>query len=179
MGARRRQTLAQAGPDMTDVESDIKNRARIIAINIDEASIAHGNSDIEHEREVAIFDILDGNSFAVDGHEGPYRLHIALADDRLALNIFDEGGTQLLSGHSVPLAPLKRLLKDYFLVLDSYYQAIRSGQPSRIQAIDVGRRGLHDEGSRLLQERLAGKIAMDFDTARRLFTLISALHWKG
>jgi uncharacterized protein (UPF0262 family) len=77
------------------------------------------------------------------------------------------------------MTPLKRLLKDYFKVLDSYYQAIRSGQPSRIQAIDVGRRGLHDEGSRLLQERLEGKIAIDFDTSRRLFTLISALHWKG
>jgi uncharacterized protein (UPF0262 family) len=81
--------------------------------------------------------------------------------------------------HHLSLTPFKRIMKDYFLVLDSYYQAIRTAQPSRIQAIDVGRRGLHDEGSRVLAERLEGKVTIDFDTARRLFTLISALHWKG
>ena len=157
-----------------------QDRNRIASIRIDDASIARGNANIEHEREVAIFDILDGNSFAIDGiDKGPYRLEIALVDDRLVLSTYPEGGVEAAAIHTLAMTPLKRLLKDYFMVLDSYYQAIRSGQPSRIEAIDVGRRGLHDEGSRLLQERLAGKITLDFDTARRLFTLITALHWKG
>jgi uncharacterized protein (UPF0262 family) len=160
--------------------SSIDQRNRIAAIRIDEGSIARGNANIEHEREVAIFDIIDGNSFALDGiDEGPYRLDIAIADDRLVLSVFPENGHATVAVHTLTMTPLKRLLKDYFMVLDSYYQAIRSGQPSRIEAIDVGRRGLHDEGSHLLQDRLAGKIALDFDTARRLFTLITALHWKG
>lgn len=165
---------------MSDTGTDATDRNRIAKIRIDEGSIARGNPDIEHEREVAIFDILDGNSFALEGiDQGPYRLEIAVAEDRLVLSTYPEEGAETVAVHTLAMAPLKRLLKDYFLVLDSYYQAIRSGQPSRIQAIDVGRRGLHDEGSRLLQERLEGKITMDFDTARRLFTLISALHWKG
>ncbi|MCU0954537.1 MAG: UPF0262 family protein [Hyphomicrobium sp.] len=164
----------------TSPATGAKDSNRIASIRIDDASIARGNANIEHEREVAIFDILDGNSFALDGiDKGPYRLEIALADDRLVLSVFPEGGTDTTAVHTLAMTPLKRLLKDYFMVLDSYYQAIRSGQPSRIEAIDVGRRGLHDEGSRMLQERLAGKITLDFDTARRLFTLITALHWKG
>ncbi len=167
---------------MTDAlpDSSLDSRNRIASIRIDDGSIARGNSNIEHEREVAIFDILDGNSFALEGVDrGPYRLEIAIADDRLVLSAFPEGGDKAAAVHMLTMTPLKRLIKDYFMVLDSYYQAIRSGQPSRIEAIDVGRRGLHDEGSRLLQERLNGKITLDFDTARRLFTLISALHWKG
>lgn len=153
---------------------------RIAAINIDENSIARGNSDIEHEREVAIFDILDGNFFALKGIEkGPYKLNIAITDDRLVLSVFSQNGEEHIIQHSITMAPLKRLLKDYFLILDSYYQAIRSGQPSRIQSIDEGRKGLHDEGSRLLMDKLNDKIEVDFDTARRLFTLVSALHWKG
>ncbi len=165
---------------MSDTTTETADRDRIASIHIDEASIARGNANIEHEREVAIFDILDGNSFALEGvDKGPYRLDIAIADDRLVLSVFPDGAEQTVAVHMLAMTPLKRLLKDYFKVLDSYYQAIRSGQPSRIQAIDVGRRGLHDEGSRLLQERLEGKIRLDFDTARRLFTLITALHWKG
>lgn len=165
---------------MSDTTTETADRDRIASIHIDEASIARGNANIEHEREVAIFDILDGNSFALEGvDKGPYRLDIAIADDRLVLSVFPDGTEQTVAVHMLAMTPLKRLLKDYFKVLDSYYQAIRSGQPSRIQAIDVGRRGLHDEGSRLLQERLEGKIRLDFDTARRLFTLITALHWKG
>lgn len=165
---------------MSETGTAATERNRIASIRIDEGSIARGNADIEHEREVAIFDILDGNTFSLDGiDKGPYRLEIAIADDRLVLTVFPENASETVAVHTLTMTPLKRLLKDYFLVLDSYYQAIRSGQPSRIQAIDVGRRGLHDEGSRLLQERLEGKIALDFDTARRLFTLITALHWKG
>ena len=102
-------------------------------------------------------------------------------EERLALTVYsaEKDSEEPIVAHYLSLTPFKRIMKDYFLVLDSYYQAIRSAQPSRIQAIDVGRRGLHDEGSRVLMERLDGKIKIDLDTARRLFTLISALHWKG
>jgi uncharacterized protein (UPF0262 family) len=152
---------------------------RLTEITLDQNSIARGNANIEHEREVAIYDLLDGNSFALEGKsDGPYKLSIGLADDRLVLAVANEASEPVVT-HHLSLTPFKRLMKDYFMVLDSYYQAIRSSQPSRIQAIDMGRRGLHDEGSRILTERLEGKIALDFDTARRLFTLIAALHWKG
>ncbi len=155
---------------------------RLSEIVLDPASIGRGNANIEHEREVAIYDLLDANSFKLEGRDdGPYKLTIGLVEDRLALNVFsaEQASDEPLSAHFLSLTPFKRIMKDYFLVLDSYYQAIRTAQPSRIQAIDVGRRGLHDEGSRVLMERLEGKVTMDFDTARRLFTLISALHWKG
>jgi uncharacterized protein (UPF0262 family) len=156
---------------------------RLTEIVLDPASIARGNANIEHEREVAIYDLLDGNSFELEGRsDGPYKLTIGLVDDRLALTVHRAGaadGEEPVVSHHLSLTPFKRIMKDYFLVLDSYYQAIRTAQPSRIQAIDVGRRGLHDEGSRVLAERLEGKVKIDFDTARRLFTLISALHWKG
>ena len=155
---------------------------RLSEVLLDPASIGRGNANIEHEREVAIYDLLDENSFELEGREdGPYKLTIGIVDDRLALSVYAASGSQdePLITHLLSMTPFKRIIKDYFLVLDSYYQAIRTAQPSRIQAIDVGRRGLHDEGSRVLIERLDGKITLDFDTARRLFTLISALHWKG
>lgn len=155
---------------------------RLSEIVLDPASIGRGNANIEHEREVAIYDLLDGNSFELEGRDdGPYKLTIGMVEDRLALSVFkaSEPADEPVVAHYLSLTPFKRIMKDYFLVLDSYYQAIRSAQPSRIQAIDVGRRGLHDEGSRVLMERLEGKIKIDLDTARRLFTLISALHWKG
>jgi uncharacterized protein (UPF0262 family) len=168
---------------MTDASTDtVDTKDRLAEIVLDPASIARGNANIEHEREVAIYDILDGNSFKLEGRdEGPYKLTIGLVDDKLALTVFKAEQTleEPLAAHYLSLTPFKRIMKDYFLVLDSYYQAIRTAQPSRIQAIDVGRRGLHDDGSRVLTERLEGKISIDFDTARRLFTLISALHWKG
>ncbi|KWT65144.1 MULTISPECIES: UPF0262 family protein [Hyphomicrobium] len=163
----------------TEVESQDLPRARLVAITLDEKSIATSNSNIEHEREVAIFDILEGNSFALEGRdEGPYKLNLALMDDRLVFVVSSEADEVLIT-HMLSLTPLKRIMKDYFLVCESYYEAIRTAPPSRIQAIDMGRRGLHDEGSRTLLERLAGKITVDIDTARRLFTLICALHWKG
>ncbi len=110
--------------------------------------------------------------------DGPYTLNLAIVEDRLVFTVGNEAGETLVT-HMLSLTPLKRIMKDYFLVCESYYQAIRTAPPSRIQAIDMGRRGLHDEGSVILMERLAGKIALDLDTARRLFTLICALHWKG
>ncbi len=155
-----------------------KTKGRLVEVTLDEASIGRGNANIDHEREVAIYDLIDDNSFAVDGHDGPYKLTLGIAEDRLVFKIDNEAGGALVT-HALPLTALRRIMKDYFLVLDSYYQAVRTAHASRIEAIDVGRRGLHDEGGQILIDRLAGKITMDFDTARRLFTLISALHWKG
>ncbi len=155
------------------------SRDRLSEITLDPKSLGRVNPNIEHEREVAIFDIIDGNSFAVEGLDnGPYVLHLAIAEDRLQLNIGSANSAELVQ-HSVPLTPLKRIMKDYFLVCESYYEAVRTAPPARIQAIDVNRRGLHDEGSTVLRERLLTKIVVDNDTARRLFTLLCALHWKG
>lgn len=157
----------------------VQGKSRLIAITLDERSTATSNANIEHEREVAIFDILEGNSFTLDGRDdGPYTLNLGLVEDRLVFIVGNEAGQTLIT-HMLSLTPLKRIMKDYFLVCESYYEAIRTAPPSRIQAIDMGRRGLHDEGSQTLLERLAGKITVDLDTARRLFTLICALHWKG
>lgn len=167
------------GEDGGGIAPQPEKRSRIKAIAFDKASIRRSNTNIEHEREVAIYDILDGNHFALEGRDdGPFDLTLGLVEDRLVLTIQADGGsapfTVMLS-----LSPLRRIIKDYFMVCDSYYQAIRTAPPSRIQAIDMGRRGLHDDGSRVLMERLKGKIDVDHDTARRLFTLICALHWKG
>ena len=163
----------------TESAATSATKDRLSQVTLDEGSIARGNANIEHEREVAIYDLLDENSFAIEGRdEGPYKLTIGIVDERLALSVTNAEAAPVVT-HHLSLTPFKRIMKDYFMVLDSYYQAIRASQPSRIQAIDMGRRGLHDEGSRILIERLDGKIKLDFDTARRLFTLISALHWKG
>lgn len=153
--------------------------ARLAAIVLDEKSIGRSNPNIDHEREVAIFDILEANTFVLEGRdEGPYRLTLGIVEDRLVFSVSNELCEALVT-HVLSLSPLRRLLKDYFIVCDSYYHAIRSAPPSRIQSIDMGRRALHDEGSRILVERLKGKISLDHDTARRLFTLVCALHWKG
>lgn len=155
------------------------SRDKLVAIVLDEASIVRGNASIDHEREVAIYDLIDNSSFKLPGRDnGPYRLELGLSEDRLQLKVSDESEAPLAT-HNLPVSSLRRILKDYFIVLDSYYQAIRNAQPSKIEAIDVGRRGLHDEGAQILLDRLAGKIELDFETARRLFTLIAALHWKG
>ncbi len=158
---------------------DPNSKARLSAINLDQTSIKRGNANIEHEREVAIFDILESNHFALEGRDdGPYTLNLSIVEDRLVFAVGQEGGPDTFT-FVLSLTPLRRILKDYFIVCESYYQAIRTAPPSRIQAIDMGRRALHDEGSRVLMERLKGKITVDGDTARRLFTLICALHWKG
>jgi uncharacterized protein (UPF0262 family) len=160
-------------------EFDPNSKERLSAITFDEASIARGNANIEHERQVAVFDILEGNRFALEGREGgPYSLHLSIIEDRLVFAVTQEGSDETLT-FVLSLTPLRRIMKDYFIVCESYYQAIRTAPPSRIQAIDMGRRALHDEGSSVLVERLKGKISVDRDTARRLFTLICTLHWKG
>lgn len=165
---------------MDDFQQQRKSRtARLIAIELDQTSIRRSRPNIDHEREVAIFDILDANTFALEGRDdGPYKLTLGIVEDRLALSVGNET-VDILVTHVLSLSPLRRLIKDYFIVCDSYYDAIRSAPPSRIQSIDMGRRALHDEGSRILLERLKGKVTMDHDTARRLFTLVCALHWKG
>lgn len=153
--------------------------ARLVSIVLDEKSIRRSNPNIDHEREVAIFDILDANTFALEGRDdGPYKLTLGIVEDRLVFSVGNETVETIVT-HVLSLSPLRRLVKDYFIVCDSYYDAIRSAPPSRIQSIDMGRRALHDEGSRVLMERLKGKITLDHDTARRLFTLVCALHWKG
>jgi uncharacterized protein (UPF0262 family) len=162
-----------------DPPSPAASRHRLIAITLDQSSIGRGNLDIEREREVAIYDILDANAFELIGRDdGPYKLVLGIQEDRLVLSIGTEAADGIVS-HVLSLTPLRRVMKDYFLVCETYYQAIRSQPPSKIQAIDMGRRALHNEGSQLLIERLDGKVRLDTDTSRRLFTLICALHWKG
>ena len=151
---------------------------RLIAVDLDEASISHRGPDVEHERRAAIYDLLEENYFEPAGSSGgPYRLRLAMQESRLVFEIALEDGAAHAM-HILSLAPLKRVIKDYFVVCDTYYQAIRSASPMQIEAIDMGRRGLHDEGSQVLKERLNGKVTVDHDTARRLFTLICALHVK-
>jgi len=152
---------------------------RLLDITLDEASISHNSPEVQHERNVAIFDLLEENSFALEnGTEGPYRLHLEIIENRLAMHVAHEDGAHATT-LVLSLSPFRKLIKDYFLVCESYYAAIKTEPPSRIEALDMGRRGLHDEGSQILRQRLDGKISVDFDTARRLFTLICALHWKG
>jgi uncharacterized protein (UPF0262 family) len=152
---------------------------RLAAVNLDERSIGRSGPDIEHERAVAIYDLLEENRFAPAGDDGgPYALTLSITGNRLVFDIRREDGTPVMA-HLLSLSPLRRLVKDYFMVCDSYYQAIRTATPDRIEALDMGRRALHDEGSHLLMQRLKDKVELDFDTARRLFTLICVLHWKG
>jgi uncharacterized protein (UPF0262 family) len=154
-------------------------RKRLVKVTLDEESIGRSSREIEHERAVAIYDLLEENSFSPVGHDGgPYVLHLAITDNRLVFDIRLADGMPVVA-HHLSLSPLRRIVKDYFLICESYYQAIRTSSPSQIEAIDIGRRGLHNEGSELLMQRLDGKIAIDADTARRLFTLICVLHWKG
>ena len=152
---------------------------RLVKITLDEGSIGRSSQDIEHERAVAIYDLIEDNSFAPADHDGgPYALHLSITENRLVFDIRQQDGTPLMA-HLLSLTPFRKIVKDYFMICDSYYKAIRTSTPSQIEAIDMGRRGLHNEGSELLMERLKEKIAVDFDTARRLFTLICVLHWKG
>ena len=156
-----------------------KPKNRLVAVNLDEKSIGRSSPDIEHERAVAIFDLLEENSFALDDRDdGPYTLNLSIQENRLVLDIGDEKGQTLVT-HILSLTPFRRIVRDYFMVCESYFEAIKTASPSRIEAIDMGRRGIHNDGSNVLIERLAGKITVDFDTARRLFTLICVLHWKG
>ena len=148
---------------------------RIAKITLDERTVVRRNADVEHERAVAIFDLLEENSFAPSsGVSGPFHVYLAIEEGRVILDIRSTEEAPL-ERIALPLAPLRSIVKDYFMICESYYAAIKKLSPSQIEALDMGRRGLHNEGSEVLRERLAGKVDVDFDTARRLFTLICAL----
>jgi uncharacterized protein (UPF0262 family) len=155
-------------------------KQRLTSVTLDEESIGRSNPDVEHEREVAIYDLLEQNTFAPIGHEdsGPFALHLSINGSRLVFDIRRQDGTPIVA-HLFSLSPLRRIVKDYYTICDSYYQAIRTATPDKIEALDMGRRATHDDGSRILMERLKNKVKVDHDTARRLFTLICVLHWKG
>jgi uncharacterized protein (UPF0262 family) len=151
---------------------------RIIDIALDEHSVARRTPEVEHERAVALFDLIEENDFALQGAPGPYKLHLGVFEQRLVFSVHDEHDRKLRDV-ILSLTPFRKIVKDYFLVCESYYAAIKKLGNAQIEALDMGRRGLHNEGSELLRERLAGKIELDLDTARRLFTLICALHIKA
>ena len=168
-------------PDPPPAEPGSASRRdpRIVDVQLVEKTQVRRGAEAEHERKVAIFDLIEGNRFAPTvEHPGPYRLLLSAEETRLIFDIRDPEGAELAR---VPLAlqPFRGIVKDYFKVCESYYQAIKASTPSRIEAIDMGRRGLHDEGSRLLQTELTGRIELDHDTARRLFTLLCILHIRG
>ena len=150
---------------------------RIIDIELDERSILRRNADIEQERRIAIFDLLEGNHFDPAGHDGPFRVKLRVEETRLAIDLSDEAGTEL-GTIRVGLARLRRPIRDYFTICESYFKAVRQQSPRGIEAIDMARRGLHNEAAELLIECLGEKVSVDFDTARRLFTLICVLHIK-
>jgi uncharacterized protein (UPF0262 family) len=164
---------------MTRVPRASGNARRLVAVTLDEASIGRSGPDVEHERAVAIYDLLESNHFD-PAHEarGPFKLNLSISGARLMFDI-RRANDQPVMAHLLSLTPLRRIVKDYYMVCDSYYEAIRTATPDRIEALDMARRSLHDEGSQLLAERLKRKVDVDFDTARRLFTLICVLHWKG
>jgi uncharacterized protein (UPF0262 family) len=152
---------------------------RIARITLDERTVVRRNADIEHERAVAIFDLLEENSFApAAAGAGPFHLHLGIEESRLVLDIRDAADAAV-DRVLVPLQPFRGIVKDYFLICESYFNAIRTASPSRIEAIDMGRRALHNEGSELLRERLNERIAVDLNTARRLFTLLCVLHIRA
>jgi uncharacterized protein (UPF0262 family) len=150
---------------------------RISAIELDERTIIRRSDDIERERQVAIFDLLERNHFVPAGHDGPFRILLRIEDDRLAIDLRDEAG-EPLETIRLGLGRFKRPIRDYFAICETYFKTVRSDSPKGLEAIDMARRALHNEAAELLQECLAGKIEMDFDTARRLFTLICVLHIK-
>ena len=155
---------------------------RICHIEIDERGLARPTPEIEQERRVAVLDLLEDNSFALPPREdrpappGPYRLGLAIREGRLVFDIATEDSTKVGEFH-LSLGPFRQVVKDYFQICESYFDAVKRLPPSQIEAIDMARRGIHNEGARVLQERLEGKADVDRDTARRLFTLICVLHW--
>jgi len=165
---------------MTDADP---SKQRIISVELDEGSIVWRNPDVEQERRVAIFDLIEDNKFVPqrghpDGYAGPYRLRLRVEDGRLIFEISREDGSPL-EAIILGLGRFRRPIRDYFAICDSYYQAIKTATAQQIETVDMARRALHNEAAEMLMDRLDGKIAVDFDTARRLFTLICVLHIKG
>ena len=152
---------------------------RIIDIQLDERTLSRRGPDIEHERKIAIHDLIEKNSFSPLNHAGgPYTLRIGVDENRLVLDI-RTGADEAVTIIGLSLSPFRRIVTDYFEICENYFSAIKSASPSRIETLDMARRSLHNEGSELLQARLAGRIDTDFDTARRLFTLLCALSLRG
>lgn len=163
---------------MTDTP-DITTTDRLIHIEIDDAGLPTPTPEIEQERKVAIFDLLEDNSFAIPRDEvavGPYKLLLAIRERRLVFDVKTESDGPAGEFH-LSLTPFRQVVKDYFQICESYFDAVKRLPPSQIEAIDMGRRGIHNEGARVLQERLEGKAVVDIDTSRRLFTLICVLHF--
>jgi uncharacterized protein (UPF0262 family) len=164
---------------MAEPPGDTSSQSLIVGITLDEHTVVRRNPNIEHERAVAIVDLLEQNHFApASGFNGPFHLHLAIEENRLSIEVrsaIDASREMIV----LPLAPFRGIVRDYFLVCESYYEAIRRSNLAQIEAIDIGRRSLHDEGSTLLMERLADRVVIDHDTARRLFTLICVLHLRG
>ena len=162
----------------------LMNKNRIIHIEIDDSALPPATPEIEQERKVAIYDLLEQNYFALPDPEGkgipegPYRLLLAIRERRLVFDIKTEDEAPAVEFH-LALGPFKQVVKDYFQICESYFEAVKRLPPSQIEAIDMARRGIHNEGARVLQERLAGKADTDTDTSRRLFTLICVLHFGG
>ncbi|MCH2326674.1 MAG: UPF0262 family protein [Rhodospirillales bacterium] len=157
----------------------MSEKQRIVNIFLDEKSLVRRAAHVEHERKVAVYDLLEDNHFAPVGDDrGPYTLHLGIEDNRLVFDIRTEGGDKL-DRFTLPLNSFRKIVKDYFIVCESYFEAIKTAPPSRIEALDMGRRGLHNEGSDILRDRLEGKVDIDKRTARRLFTLICVLHIRA
>lgn len=167
---------------MSDTQPETSSQSagsRLVDIVLDEASIARSTPEVEHDRAVAIYDLIEENNFQPVGHPpASYVLNLAVVEKKLVFRIRTDDEREVVT-HVLSLSPLRKIVKDYDLICESYYEAIRHATPSQIEAIDMGRRGVHNEGSVILMERLEGKIAVDMQTARRLFTLVYALHWKG
>lgn len=152
---------------------------RLSDVTLDEASLAPASPNAEHERRIALFDLKEANAFTVVGVvRGPYTLVLASSDGRLAFDVSDGAGERVCL-HHMPLSPLRKLIKDYAFICESYHNAIRSAAPSQIEAIDMGRRGMHNDGAEILMDTLKERFVVDLETARRLFTLICALHVRG
>jgi uncharacterized protein (UPF0262 family) len=165
--------------DEANGEQKETSGGRLVDVILDEASIARSTADVEHDRAVAIYDLIEENSFQPVGQPSvDFVLRLSVIEKKLVFQISLEDGTDVVT-HVLSLTPLRKVVKDYDLICQSYYEAIRHSTPSQIEAIDMGRRGVHNEGSTILMERLEGKILVDMQTARRLFTLVYALHWKG
>ena len=155
------------------------DRNRLAEVSLDEASLPPAGSNAEHERRIALFDLKEANTFAVVGEDrGPYLLSLALADGRLALDVADESGARVRA-HHMALSPLRKMIKDYAIICESYHAAIRHAPPQQIEAIDMGRRALHNDAGEALVKALEDKFSLDLDTGRRLFTLIYAMHQRG
>lgn len=161
-------------PDTEPAQSTL----RIVKIDLDERSLAPATADIEHERKVAVYDLIEDNYFKPLGAgEGPFELFLSNVERRLVFDVRREGGEALGQIH-LSMTPFRKIIKDYFMLCESYYDAIRNAAPSQIETIDMARRSMHNEGSEILRERLAEKIELDMNTARRIFTLICSFHMR-